>query len=103
MKRRRATFQIEEAPDCPHNHLKVVEIVGYRAHTSDTTGVEHVMYLVKNVVALEKVVVDPVRRWRYPHGVDRPDTELDKEAKARDHAKEYLKPKIPATVEFVCL
>ncbi|PRQ41693.1 putative F-box domain, FBD domain, leucine-rich repeat domain, L domain-containing protein [Rosa chinensis] len=92
--------EIEKAADCPHNHLKVVEIVGYRAHTS---GVEHVMHLIKNVVALEKIVIDPVRTWRYPQGVDRPDTELVKEVKARDHAKQYLEAKIPSAVEFVCL
>ncbi|XP_050383488.1 putative F-box/FBD/LRR-repeat protein At5g22670 [Argentina anserina] len=92
--------EIEKAPDCPHNHLKVVEILGYRAHTS---GVEHVMYLLKNVLALEKIVVDPVRGWGYPRGLDRPDTEVDEEVKARDHAEQYLKPKIPATVEFVCM
>ncbi|XP_062006569.1 putative F-box/FBD/LRR-repeat protein At5g22670 [Rosa rugosa] len=92
--------EIEKAADCPHNHLKVVEIVGYRAHTS---GVEHVMHLIKNALALEKIVIDPVRTWQYPHGVDRPDTDLDKEVKARDHAKQYLEAKIPSTVEFVCL
>ncbi|PRQ41690.1 putative FBD domain-containing protein [Rosa chinensis] len=92
--------EIEKAADCPHNHLKVVEIVGYRAHTS---GVEHVMHLIKNVLALEKIVIDPVRTWQYPHGVDRPDTDLDKEVKARDHAKQYLEAKMPSTVEFVCL
>nr|XP_011466004.1 PREDICTED: F-box/FBD/LRR-repeat protein At5g22700-like [Fragaria vesca subsp. vesca] len=93
--------EIEKAPDCPHNHLKVVEIDGYRAHTS---AVEHVMYLIKNVVSLEKLVIDPVRRWRFPHGVDRPVTEINEEVKARDHVMEYLKPKIPATVDlFMCL
>jgi hypothetical protein len=61
------------------------------------------MYLVKNVVALEKIVIDPVRNWRYPRGLDRLDEELDEEAKARDHAKQYLEVKIPSTVEFVCL
>lgn len=56
------------------------------------------------VVALEKIVIDPVRKyWSYPRGLDRPDEELDKEAKVRDHAKEYLVAKIPSTVEFVCL
>ncbi|PRQ41695.1 putative F-box domain, FBD domain, leucine-rich repeat domain, L domain-containing protein [Rosa chinensis] len=92
--------EIEKAADCPHNHLKVVEIVGYRAHTS---GVELVMHLIKNALALKKIVIDPARTWRYPHGVYRPHTVLDKEVEARDHAKQYLEPKIPSTVEFVCL
>ncbi|XP_050382843.1 F-box/FBD/LRR-repeat protein At5g22700-like [Argentina anserina] len=92
---------IKKAPDCPHNHLKVVEIAGFRAHLS---GVEHVMYLIKNVASLEKIVIDPVRRWRYPpNGVNRPATELNKEVEARYHASQNLKPKIPATIEYVCL
>ncbi|KAM5561716.1 F-box/FBD/LRR-repeat protein [Rosa sericea] len=92
--------EIEKAADCPHNHLKVVEIVGFRAHKS---GVELVMHLIKNVLALEKIVIDPVRTWIYPHGVYKPHKELDEEVKARDHAKQYLEAKIPSTVEFVCL
>ncbi|PRQ41694.1 putative FBD domain-containing protein [Rosa chinensis] len=92
--------EIEKAADCPHNNLKVVETVGYRAHKS---GVELVMHLIKNGLGLEKIVIDPVRTWRYPHGADKPHTELDEEVKARDHAKQYLEAKIPSTVEFVCL
>ncbi|XP_062003332.1 F-box/LRR-repeat protein At3g03360-like [Rosa rugosa] len=91
--------EIEKAADCPHNHLKEVEIVGYRAQY----GVEHVMHLIKNAPALEKIVIEPARTWRYPHGVDKPDTVLNKEVEARDHAKQYLEPKIPLTVEFACL
>ncbi|PRQ41689.1 putative F-box domain, FBD domain, leucine-rich repeat domain, L domain-containing protein [Rosa chinensis] len=92
--------EIEKAADCPHNHLKVVEIVGYRAHKS---GVELVMHLIKNGLGLEKIVIDPVRTWRHPNGADKPHTELDEEVKARDHAKQYLEAKMPSTVEFVCL
>lgn len=96
----RETGKLEKVADCPHRHLKVVEIVGYREHGC---AVEHVMYLIENVVALEKIVIDPVRTWRYPNGMYRESEEVDKEVKARDHAMHYLRGKVPSTIEFICL
>lgn len=48
----------------PHHNLKVVEIVGYRGRIN---AVEHVMYLIDNAIALEKIVIDPIQRWAYHH------------------------------------
>ncbi|KAB2637608.1 F-box/LRR-repeat protein [Pyrus ussuriensis x Pyrus communis] len=54
----------EKAAKCsPHPNLKMVEVVGYRAHPP--VG-ELVMHLMKNVAALEKIVIDPIRRWWCP-------------------------------------
>ncbi|XP_004295376.1 PREDICTED: putative F-box/FBD/LRR-repeat protein At5g22670 [Fragaria vesca subsp. vesca] len=45
----------------PRDYLKVVEIVGYRGtHCHD----ELALYFVMEAAALEKLVIDPVRRWR---------------------------------------
>ncbi|KAK9928666.1 hypothetical protein M0R45_025790 [Rubus argutus] len=88
-------------PKSPHHHLKVVEIVGYRGRKGD---VQRVMYLVKNALALEKIVIDPVPRWCvWPSEKDRGAEEVEKEKKAREHAVQHLKGKVPSTIEFVCL
>lgn len=66
--------------------------------------VQHVMYLVKNALALEKIVIDPVWRWCvWPSEKDRGAEEVEKEVKAREHAVQHLKGKVPSTIEFVCL
>ncbi|KAL6281874.1 hypothetical protein ACE6H2_012810 [Prunus campanulata] len=90
---------------CPHPNLKVVEIVGYRA---DICVVKQVMYLMKNATALEKLVIDPVRRWEYPSELypnekDRGVEQVKEEVEARDHAMQQLKGKVSSTIEFVCL
>lgn len=46
---------------------------------------QHVMNLINNLVSLEKIVIDPVRRWCHPCVKDRPVEELKAEVKARDH------------------
>ncbi|KAM1033637.1 hypothetical protein TB2_036601 [Malus domestica] len=89
----------------PHPNLKVVEVVGYRAHPR--VG-EHVMHLIKNVAALEKIIIDPVRRWVYPIGSHsnervRGVQEVKEEVQGRAHAMQHLKEIVPSTVEFVCL
>lgn len=96
----------ERAAKCSlHPNLKVVEVVGYRAHPR--VG-EHVMHLIKNVAALEKIVIDPVRRWWYPirshpeervRGVE----EVKEEEQGRAHAMQHLKENVPSSIEFVCL
>lgn len=91
--------QIKSAGECPHNYLKVLEIVGYRAHTC---VVQHVMHLIKSAVALEKIIIHPVQRlnesFERVRGVEKVE-----EAKARDHAMQCLREKVPSTIEFVCL
>ncbi|TQD92204.1 hypothetical protein C1H46_022174 [Malus baccata] len=89
----------------PHPNLKVVEVLGYRAHPR--VG-EHVMHLIKNVAALEKIIIDPVRRWVYPIGSDsnervRGVQEVEAEVQGRAHAMQHLKENVPSTIEFVCL
>ncbi|PQM33011.1 hypothetical protein Pyn_31492 [Prunus yedoensis var. nudiflora] len=90
-----------KAPECPHHNLKIVEIVGYRGRIN---AVEHVMYLIENVVALDKLVIDPVTRWCYhPTGINRDIKDVKEEEEARDHAMHQLKKMVPSTVQFVCL
>ena len=89
--------RIEDAAYCPHYYLKVVEVVGYRA----SSGVKQLMYLIKNAVALEKIIIDPVRHWHWGN-MDRRSDEVEEEVKARDHAMQELKGMVPSTIEFVC-
>ncbi|KAL6288953.1 hypothetical protein ACE6H2_006463 [Prunus campanulata] len=92
--------KLKKAAIFPHHYLKVVEIVGYRGRR---LAVAQVMHLIKSAVALEKIVIDPVRRWLYPKGMERVLAEVKKEVKARDHAMQHIKHKVPSTIEFVCL
>lgn len=86
---------------CPHRNIKVVEILGYR-HASTT--VELVNYMVKNVVALDKIVIDPARNWAH-HGTraNKRIEEVKLEEEARDHAMHFIRKVVPSSVEFVCL
>ncbi|CAL9021194.1 unnamed protein product [Prunus brigantina] len=91
--------KIHKAAKCPHHYLKVVEVLKYRGRRNI---VEHVMFLIENAFALEKLVIDPTN-WNCHHsGSEWGKRERLKEAKARHHAM-HLKNKVPATVEFVCL
>ncbi|KAH0970293.1 hypothetical protein GBA52_022449 [Prunus armeniaca] len=92
--------KIEKAAECPHYYLKEVEISGYRGHKC---CVQHVMYLKKNVIALEKIVINPVRFWCAPSGTEFNFLRVNEEQNARDHAIQYLKQKMPSTIEYVCL
>ncbi|CAL9029666.1 unnamed protein product, partial [Prunus brigantina] len=93
--------KIKKAAKCPHHYIKVVEVLGY---CDRTNAVEHVMFLMENVVALEKLVIDPYWSWDLHHsGSESGKRERKKEAKARCHANMHLKNRVPSTVEFVCL
>ncbi|KAL6226434.1 hypothetical protein ACLB2K_000396 [Fragaria x ananassa] len=91
---------VSRAPKFPHHSLKVVEIMGYRGYEC---AVKHVVYLIESVVALEKIIIDPLRRWIWPPGMDREPDMVKEEVKARKHAKEHLQERVPSTIEFVCL
>ncbi|XP_068343000.1 uncharacterized protein [Pyrus communis] len=65
--------------------------------------VKHVRYLVKNAVALEKIVINPVRFWGWPWGFDSDALLENEKENARDHAIQHLKKKVPTSIEFVCL
>ncbi|XP_034217504.1 putative F-box protein At1g49610 [Prunus dulcis] len=95
------TTKVGKGPQWPHHNLKVVEIVGYRGRIN---VVEHVIYFIENVVALEKLVIDPVMCWlHHPTGMDRRIEDVKEEEEARDHAMHQLKQMVPSTVQFVCL
>ncbi|KAM5551200.1 F-box/LRR-repeat protein [Rosa sericea] len=49
-------------------YLKVVEMAGYRGQTSDY---EHVKYFIENAVALEKLIINPVKWTPYIANRDR--------------------------------
>lgn len=90
----------ERAAKCPHNYVKVLEILGY--HPRPCVD-QHVKFLIENLVGLEKIIVDPVvRHWCWDIRLVRHGEKPDKEAEARDHAMQNLKQKVPSTVEFVC-
>ncbi|XP_021800228.1 F-box/FBD/LRR-repeat protein At5g22700-like [Prunus avium] len=92
--------KIEKAAKCAHYYLKEVEISGYRGHKC---CVKHVMYLKKNALALEKIVINLVRFWCAPTGYECNVLAVNEEENARDHATQYLKQKMPSTIEYVCL
>lgn len=92
------TKQLESVAKCPHDELKVIEIVGYRARRF---AAKHVMLLLKNAVALKKLVIDPVRHRS--RGLSMVKEIIDEEMKARNHAVKHLKKFVPSTVNFVCL
>ncbi|XP_050383071.1 F-box/FBD/LRR-repeat protein At4g26340-like [Argentina anserina] len=92
------TEQMESLAKCPHHELRVIEVVGYRARRF---AAKHVMLLLKNAVALEKLVIDPVRHWS--RGLSMVKEDEDEEMRARTHALKHLKKFVPTTVNFVCL
>ncbi|PQM41132.1 F-box/FBD/LRR-repeat protein [Prunus yedoensis var. nudiflora] len=91
--------KIQKAAKCPHHYLKVVEVLDYCGRRNI---VEHVMFLIENAFALEKLVIYPTTRECHHSRSKWGKRERLKEAKARHHAM-HLKNKVPATVEFVCL
>jgi hypothetical protein len=48
--------KLQKAPKCPHHCLKLVELVGFSAQTTD---VDYVRYLIESAVELEKIMIDP--------------------------------------------
>ncbi|CAK8561551.1 unnamed protein product [Lathyrus sativus] len=57
----RTYFNIDEElthwfPTSPHNHLKEITITGIRGHSSE---IAIAIYLLKNAISLEKMIVDP--------------------------------------------
>ncbi|KAB2597818.1 F-box/FBD/LRR-repeat protein [Pyrus ussuriensis x Pyrus communis] len=74
---------LKRAAKCPHNYVKVLEILGYPSSLRRSTC----QVPNRESCWMEKIIVDPVVRL---------------EAEARDHAMQNLKQKVPSTVEFVC-
>ena len=48
--------KIKKAVKWPHHYIKVVEVLGY---CDRTNAIKHVMFLMKNIVVLEKLVIVP--------------------------------------------
>ncbi|KAK9278569.1 hypothetical protein L1049_028141 [Liquidambar formosana] len=85
---------------CTHRCLKVVELVGFVGCTID---IELALYVLKNAVSLEKIIIDP--RSVYPTGTqwdceDLWDPEDKLEARAR---AKLLETRLPPGVELVIL
>jgi hypothetical protein len=60
----RTHFNIDEElrywpPICLHNHLKEITITGIRGHSSE---IAIAIYLLRNAISLEKMIVDPHSR-----------------------------------------
>ncbi|KAL4575003.1 hypothetical protein LXL04_021843 [Taraxacum kok-saghyz] len=94
-KRRR---KIRHAPNHPHQHLEVVEIVGYYGRTSD---LELAVYFIENASSLQKIMIDP--RYQILERTPIGNEQLKKEKAARSCAKKQLEPITPHGVELVIL
>ncbi|KAI3783516.1 hypothetical protein L1987_42600 [Smallanthus sonchifolius] len=96
MKRRRKVRHVA-APHL-HEHLKVLEIIGYYGRISD---LELAVYVIDNAVALQKIVIDPIC-----HACDGDVTAQDffKGVKAaRSSARRQLTPTLPPGVHLAIL
>lgn len=91
--------KMKHASKCPHKYLKLAEIVGYYGRTSDD---EFFMYLIKNAVALKKIVIDP-RHQIVERNPVRTEKIKEEEAAARMSAKKQLEAKKPPGVQLVIL
>lgn len=84
-------------PDCLHQHLKVVELIGFVGLPIE---LELAFYLLKSATTLKKMIVEPTppavlgTPWEFEN--------YKKKQAARTRAKE-LEPKIPKGVELVIL
>ncbi|XP_024989590.1 putative F-box/LRR-repeat protein At4g15060 isoform X2 [Cynara cardunculus var. scolymus] len=94
-KRRR---KIRHAAKHPHQHLEVVEVVGYYGRTSD---VELAVYFIDNAIALQKILIDP--RYQVLERIPIGNDQLKKEKAARSCAKKQLEPRTPRGVQLVIL
>jgi hypothetical protein len=98
----RDTTTLEKVDEFPHHYLKVVELVGYRR--CGQLVLPHVLYLIKNAVALEKFIVHPSPRLKCYPEKDRANVPFVQfEANARADAMKYLKQNFPSSIEFVRL
>ncbi|CAN6577087.1 unnamed protein product [Malus baccata var. baccata] len=84
---KRREIKYKKAPECFHNHLKVLELVGYVGHTSE---LELVKFFAKTAVKLEKIVMKGNEEDRWG--------KMMKDADAQK-----LKEKLPSTLELVYL
>ncbi|KAJ4713527.1 FBD-associated F-box protein [Melia azedarach] len=90
---------IKQFPKCAHEHLKVVEFIGFVGHSID---LELAFYLLKNSISLEKMIIDLTSPFSRGNYWDFEDCEEKKEEKkaARMRARK-LKEKAPKGVKLV--
>ncbi|KAJ4713526.1 FBD-associated F-box protein [Melia azedarach] len=91
--------EIQQFPKCAHEHLKVVEFIGFVGHSID---LELAFYLLENSISLEKMIIDPTSpfsRGTYWEFEDCEEKEEGKKA-ARVRARK-LEEKVPQGVELV--
>lgn len=87
--------KVHTFPKCSHQHLKVVEVIGFVGLPFD---LELPCYLLENAVRLEKMIVNPTnplslgKYWEY-------EDDREKEI-ARQYAKK-LEERVPQGVEFI--
>ncbi|CAL5366346.1 unnamed protein product [Camellia sinensis] len=93
-KRRR---KVGKAAQSPHQHLKLVEIIGYFGRSSDD---ELVMYFFENAVALQKIVIDPHTEILKQNLSVMGQSKWEENARIRARKLESKKPR---DVEFVIL
>lgn len=76
--------------------LKEVKLLGYIGSQSEMALFN---FFTKYAVSLQKFVVDTSKYYKFY----RSDQDLEDENNARTLAMKLLKPKIPSTVQFVCI
>ncbi|OMO73460.1 hypothetical protein COLO4_27090 [Corchorus olitorius] len=95
------TKKVVETIECPHQHLKVVELAGYYGRVTD---VEFAKYFIHNAVALERMIIIPkCSNWELPERNYKivHKKEIMREEKARCRAKEQLQGNVPPTIDLV--
>ncbi|KAJ0542101.1 putative F-box domain, FBD domain, leucine-rich repeat domain superfamily [Helianthus annuus] len=95
-KRRRKVRRV--ASPHVHEHLKLLEMIGYYGRISD---VELAVYFIENAAALEKIVIDPC--CHASGGDFTTEDFLKREQAARSSAKHQVKPILPPGVDLVIL
>ncbi|KAI3757849.1 hypothetical protein L6452_05392 [Arctium lappa] len=92
--------KVRHAAEHPHEHLKLLEFVGYYGRVSD---LELALYVINNASALEKIFIDP--RGYTRRGTTTVEASLKAEEAARSFAKRQLEISMPHSrgVELVIL
>ncbi|KAL3514045.1 hypothetical protein ACH5RR_026762 [Cinchona calisaya] len=86
---------VEKATKCSLKHLKVIELSGYYGCSSE---VEIIMFFLENAIALEKIIVDPLKPQNQLNLVDE-----ELAARVQVEVEQQLKDLVPAHIELVIL
>ncbi|KAK2408344.1 F-box/FBD/LRR-repeat protein [Trifolium repens] len=102
----RTYFNIDEEltywpPRCLHNHLKEITITGIRGHTSE---IAIAIYLLRNAISLEKMIVDPHPRIYLGNGKCVHSEVYENWSKIEKHKVEFLlKKEVGSLVKLLIL